>query len=65
MVTTYKISDKLQKDFRNTCVSKGIAPAKAIRRAIALFTIKPETFNKILTQDFLMEVAKDYGFEDL
>lgn len=65
MVTTYKISDKLQKDFRDTCVSKGIAPAKALRRAIALLTIKPDTFNKILTQDFLMEVAKVYGFGDL
>lgn len=65
MVTTYKISEKLQKDFRDTCISKGIAPAKALRRAIAFFTIKPDSFNKILTQDFLMEVAKTYGFVDL
>lgn len=65
MVTTYKISDLLAKDFRNTCISRGISPAKAIRRAIAFFTIKPENFNKILSQDFLMDVAKDYGFEDL
>ena len=65
MTTTYRISDKLYKDFKQACISKGIAPAKTIRRLCALCTIKPETFNKILTQDFLIDVAKQYGFEDL
>lgn len=65
MTTTYRISEKLYKDFKNACTVKGITPAKTVRRLCALVTIKPEYFNKILTQDFLMDVAKDYGFTDL
>lgn len=65
MTSTYTLSDKLRKDFLNTCKVKGLPASKTLRRLVALFTLEPQNFNKINSSDFLQKVVNSYGAEDL
>ena len=65
MTSTYKLPMQLYEDFKNTCRIHGLPPAKVIRRLIALYTQKPESFTKISSMEFLQNVVKTYGYEAL